>query len=265
VDDAALIKKGAPLAFRILWGFLDREGLREGEAIGLRVRDFDLERGTVSLDENKTDDPRTWALDPGVKRALAAWVKLRAAGTDDNMFVDEHGGILTDEHRYAVMLRAHLQAAGVTRHELHHSGTNRGKMRVHDLRGTFVTLSLANGKTETWVSDRTGHKSSQMINRYRRSARSASELGLGELKPLDQAIPEFRPAPEQVAATAPAQPNADVLSREPATEQPETTVAVPEPAVNSAPLGADGPAMAPKLGTPEGTRTPDRWIRNPLL
>jgi hypothetical protein len=42
------------------------------------------------------------------------------------------------------------------------------------------------------VADRTGHKSSTMINGYRRQARSATELGLGPLKPLDQAIPDLR-------------------------------------------------------------------------
>ena len=89
------------------------------------------------------------------------------------------------------MLRAGLLEAGATRAELHHDGVNRRKLRVHDLRATFVTLSLANGRTETWVADRTGHRSSQMINRYRRAARSASELGLGPLVPLDAAIPEL--------------------------------------------------------------------------
>jgi integrase len=41
----------------------------------------------------------------------------------------------------------------------------RKPVRVHDLRATFVTVSLANGKTETWVQDRTGHKSTLMIAR----------------------------------------------------------------------------------------------------
>jgi phosphoribosylaminoimidazole-succinocarboxamide synthase len=54
-----------------------------------------------------------------------------------------------------------------------------------------VTLALANGKTESWVMDRTGHKSSGMINRYRQAARFASELNLGTLQPLDQAIPDL--------------------------------------------------------------------------
>jgi len=48
-------------------------------------------------------------------------------------------------------------------------------------------------ETQAWVQDRTGHKSSLMVNRDRRSARSAQELGLGALTPLDEAIPELHP------------------------------------------------------------------------
>lgn len=55
-----------------------------------------------------------------------------------------------------------------------------------------MTLAPANGRSETCVADRTGHKSSLMINRYRRAARSAVELGLGTLSPLDEANPELR-------------------------------------------------------------------------
>jgi hypothetical protein len=44
-------------------------------------------------------------------------------------------------------------------------------------------LNLAAGRTETWIADRTGHKSSDMINRYRHVARTAAELGLGGLAP----------------------------------------------------------------------------------
>ncbi len=47
------------------------------------------------------------------------------------------------------------------------------------------------GAPETWVSNPTGYKSSQMLNRYRRAARSAKELGLGWLVPMDRAIPEL--------------------------------------------------------------------------
>ena len=74
------------------------------------------------------------------------------------------------------------------------STSTRLPIRIHDLRATFVTLSLANGKTETWVADRTGHKSSVMINRYRRAARTFAELHIGTLAPLDAAIPEIEKA-----------------------------------------------------------------------
>jgi hypothetical protein len=76
----------------------------------------------------------------------------------------------------------------------------RQPIRLHDTRATFITIALANGRSEAWVQDRTGHRSSVMINRYRRAARTAAELGLGELAPLDRAIPELASAlPSPVA------------------------------------------------------------------
>jgi len=195
-DDAALMAcTDVPLHDRVLFGFLDREGPRAGEAASLPISAFDLERGAVRLDENKTDDPRTWALDPGVVQALRVYLEGCRAGAPASalMFVDADGTAY-DPSKLADRLRSALRRAKVheTRPELFDSTETRSRLRAHDLRGTFVTLSLANGRTETWVADRTGHKSSAMINRYRRAARSANELGLGPLLPLDQAIPEFR-------------------------------------------------------------------------
>ena len=66
------------------------------------------------------------------------------------------------------------------------------RIRVHDLRGTFVTVSLANDNTESSISDRTGHRSSAMINNYKRIARGFQELDVGTLSPLDSALPELR-------------------------------------------------------------------------
>ncbi|MDD9941079.1 MAG: site-specific integrase [Myxococcales bacterium] len=62
-----------PLPYRVLWGFLAREGMRKGEAMSLTWSALDLIRGAVRLDKNKTDDPRAWALDPGVTAALRAF------------------------------------------------------------------------------------------------------------------------------------------------------------------------------------------------
>jgi hypothetical protein len=96
-----------------------------------------------------------------------------------------------DLPRAAEALRSDLATAGIDRPELFERSAARRPLRVHDLRATFVTLALAAGRSETWVADRTGHRSSVMIHRYRRQARQAAELNLGELAPLDGAIPEL--------------------------------------------------------------------------
>ncbi len=164
-------------------GFLTREGLRSGEAVTLRVGvGVGLERGAVSLDKNRTNDPRSWALEQGVLRALKTYVRLRDAQVGAPLFIDRDGAPF-DNRKLAQVLRADLETAGITRRELHEKGENTAKLLTHGLRGTFVTLSLANGKTETWLADRTGHRSSTMINGYRRQARSATELGLGLPRP----------------------------------------------------------------------------------
>jgi len=98
----------------------------------------------------------------------------------------------------AEWLRKHLRMLGLhnERPELFVTTAQRQQIRIHDLRGTFVTISLANGKTETWISDRTGHRSSTMIAAYKRPARTVSALSLGDLLPLAQAIPEFSMGPD---------------------------------------------------------------------
>ncbi len=183
-DRGLLACEAVPLTHRVLYGICAREGMRLSEVCGLRWRD--VERGAIVLDKNKTDDPRTWAVSPGTAEALAA---IRPAKSEPDWLIFPD----VVQNRAAQTFRDHLALAGVTRTELFERSKIRRPIRVHDLRATFVTLSLANGKTETWVSDRTGHKSSVMINRYRRAARTASELGLGELARLDFALPETNP------------------------------------------------------------------------
>src|SRR5207249_4384496 len=82
-EDAALMACTAiPLVRRVVYGILAREGMRAGELIGSRTKkkdivkvtapmswaEVDVEIGAFRLDTNKTDDPRHWAMDPGVQR-----------------------------------------------------------------------------------------------------------------------------------------------------------------------------------------------------
>ncbi len=241
LEEAALSAcADVPLARRVLFAFLAREGCRVSEAVGLKVSDVDLQRGDLALDENKTNDARDWKMDPAVTRALKAWVALREAEPDDWLFVDEHGRPFSDES-VAPQLRDDLATAGVKRKALLEPGKNRRPIRVHDLRATFITLSLANGKSETWVADRTGHASSQMINRYRRKARGADELTLGELLPMDSAIPELR-GPEVISTAA--------------------TTPRPNPPLPGADFSAP---IGPRFSGSTRNRTEDQRIKNPLL
>lgn len=198
-EDQRLLRSAAvPLCYRVLYGLLAREGLRADEAASLTWEDLDLERGALVLDENKTDEPRAWALSPDVAAALSRWRDMdRPAGANHaapggHVFTGENGERLNVD-RGAERFRGHLRAAGVTREVLFERSPARRPIRVHDLRATFITISLANGKTETWIADRTGHRSSVMINRYRRPARQFGELRLGTLAPLDESIPELAP------------------------------------------------------------------------
>jgi integrase len=189
-DRALLACREIPLVYRVLYGFLAREGPRAREALVLKWEQLDIKRGTVSVEENKTDDFRTRPLDPGVSAALRAWKASIKPKESDHVFLDNGQPLNGD--RLAEHFRTHLKRAKVDRRELFIDSEKRGQIRAHDLRATFVTISLAAGKTEAWVTDRTGHRSSEQLTHYRRAARTAGELGHTSLDPLNDAIPELR-------------------------------------------------------------------------
>jgi hypothetical protein len=88
-------------------------------------------------------------------------------------------------------LRAALLLAGQDRYDLHHDGKGRGKLRAHDLRSGFITLALARGESEAWITRRTGHGSSDQLRTYDRQKGEAEELGFTNYEPMDLAIPEL--------------------------------------------------------------------------
>ena len=180
-DRALLAATAIPFRRRFAYGFLAREGNRKSEGVAMV---FDLKRGAVVLDINKTDDPRSWALDAGVATALRKVEEIFGAA-EISAIMTEMAELRGDQ------LRDDLKAIGIDRRELFEKSGQRDPVTVHSLRATFVTLALAAGRSEAWVSDRTGHKSSHMIHHYKRAARSVAELGLGELTPLDHALPEL--------------------------------------------------------------------------
>lgn len=210
-DDAALLAcKRVPLALRMLYGFIAREGMRPGEAFRLAPSDISFDLGMIRLDKNKTDDPRMWALSPGVADALRIYCehhRPKHLDADAPLFVNEFGLPFSSarQHKAAAMFRRHLRMAGVDklRPELFERSDARMMIRLHDLRATFVTLSLARGKSPDWVADRTGHRDWKIMKRYRRAARQFAELNLGELTRFELAVPELAAvASDQASTTA---------------------------------------------------------------
>ncbi|MCC6556018.1 MAG: tyrosine-type recombinase/integrase, partial [Polyangiaceae bacterium] len=136
-EDARLIGcTKIPLVFRVYYAFLCREGMRcDTEAGELEWSDIDFEHGVVRLDENKTKRPRAWKLSPDTLRALRLWRKLAPKGSF--VFVGAAGGHLPGRSG-AVDLRERLKIAGVKRPELFEHSTRRQRIRLHDLRATFV-------------------------------------------------------------------------------------------------------------------------------
>ncbi|WP_438004537.1 hypothetical protein WME89_38020 [Sorangium sp. So ce321] len=78
--------------------------------------------------------------------------------------MNEDGERFSVEHA-AERFRVHLQLAGIDRSELFEDSDERQQVRVHDTRLPFIPVALANGRSETWVADRTRRRSSIMVQR----------------------------------------------------------------------------------------------------
>jgi integrase len=168
-DGGLLECADVPLLRRLAYGFLTREGMRTDELARLTWADVDLVHNRVDLDENKTDKPRSWDLRPDVLAAMAIWRAQfrKSASISDHVFVDDDGVGLNVDH-LATQLRDDLKRAEVDRPKLFTGSRNRLRMRAHDLRATFITVSLASQRTWEWCQHRTGHGDS-MKRKYRRA------------------------------------------------------------------------------------------------
>jgi integrase len=199
-EQKLLANRDVPLVRRLLYGFVNREGPRKENAVTIEWSQLTLDDlpdggGHIVLDTTKNGRGGSWSLGSGTAEALRRWKTICPSeryafpagavpghrNKERPMYVD----------KLAEQLRDDLRASGVTRAKLFEKSEHRMNLRAHDLRGTFVTVSLAQGRSEAWVATRTGHRSTIMISRYKTEAMTAEELNLGALAPLHLAIPEL--------------------------------------------------------------------------
>lgn len=193
-EDAKLLAcTRIPLAYRILYGFLTRNGTRISETLRLTRDHLDLDRGKIHLEAEwtKTGNARFWDLSTDVRSALSTWLEIDDVKSS-RVFHGERSPTL---NRNTVLRRFQqdLEWAGIERPELRVSTPGSRRLRLHDLRASFVTLALRQGRPLPWIMDRSGHENIQTIEKYRRLVRHADEAGLPQwFSGLDQAIPELR-------------------------------------------------------------------------
>jgi integrase len=165
-------KTVVPLGYRVAYAFLHREGMRKGEARALVWGDVHLANGVVSLDEDKTERPRSRVLDPGVRRVLEHWKKVNGKAKDTGpVFVDVAWGKL------APIYRAHCEAVGIKRERLYQKKANKLRLRAHDMSAFFVTAAMFDEHDALWITDRSGHTTLGMLRTYERDVRRWRELG----------------------------------------------------------------------------------------
>lgn len=155
-----------------LWHLLLMEGMRRGEALGLRWQDVNWERGTAHIVQTVAPDKsnrgaaivqdraktkasaRTVRLTPDTLAILKEHRKAQLARRlqsgswhDHDLIVCTGNGTPVNPNNVTRTFEALVKAAGLRR------------IRVHDLRHTHATLLLKAGVSAKVVSERLGHAS----------------------------------------------------------------------------------------------------------
>jgi integrase len=174
-------------AFRALYAFAVYTYARSNELAALTWDDVDLDhgvihitksvdRGTRKVKSTKTGTTRRIPVEPELAPLLArlhaAREKARGRSANRVLWMPDH------EDR-AILLRQHLQTAGVWRAELFASDAQRKHITFHDLRATGITWCAVRGDDPLRIKQRAGHKSFSTTEVYIREAENLRE-GFGE-------------------------------------------------------------------------------------
>lgn len=232
--------------WRLLWGFMARNGTREGELLQLKVSQFDLgdrPNATAQPHQTKTGKRHFWKLAMGCAEALRRHVRIHDLHPDELMFCTPDGeSINAKTVNLPDLLRAHLRLAGITRSELFERRAGSRNIVVHDLRATCTTVKMALGWSDNDIMRLTGHETSSELKKYKREADTLRDLDAGDFAPLYLAIPELRAAGGELAAAVAAEALAPVLTLQ------RPTAAVLEAPAQPAP--GFGHALATHPGNP---------------
>lgn len=193
----ALLKcRTIPLGRRVLYALAVYTGLRKSSLLALTWAGIDFENGTLTSLKSKTGLPQLFEVPESLLEVLARWFEQCGRPARKVRVVQ---GVEVRAEREAQALRDDLKAAGVEREALvGEKAYNEQPLRFHDLRATFVTWAMREGKGDGWISDRTGHLTPEMRSRYARFARTLHDLRYDPFPSLIGAVPELWELPDNV-------------------------------------------------------------------
>jgi integrase len=183
-----------PLPRRVLYALAVFTGQRKGSLFAMRWKHVDVDHGTLASFKTKTGRAQYFVADRGLMALLQAWHEHQGKPGDDVPLVPSAIDALGCEpKRLATALRDDLRAAGVTRAILFEDDeANVEPLRFHDLRSTFCTWARRAGKSDAWISERTGQEvTGNMIDRYDRGAQTLADLEYAPFPDISGAIPEL--------------------------------------------------------------------------
>jgi len=144
---------------RALIAVLWRCGLRISEALALKLRDVDLDAGTVRVRHGKGDRSRTVGLDEQTTALLARWIDRRKKlwpGARAPIFCTLQGGRIDSSYVRRLLPRL-ARKAGIDR-----------RVHAHGLRHTYAAELAREGTAINVIRDALGHTSLAVTDRYLR-------------------------------------------------------------------------------------------------
>ena len=164
--DACGARSPTGLRNRALLALLYRAGLRVSEALALRPKDIDLERGIIRVLRGKNGHARTVGIDPAACDVVARWVEARTRmgrGPSAGAGVDWSGAPLL------CTLSGGPVSASYVRVLIPRLGTKAGiakRVHAHGLRHTMAAELRAEGVDIAVISRQLGHRSITTTARY---------------------------------------------------------------------------------------------------
>lgn len=130
-------------------------GLRRGEVIALRLRDYSNENSTLKIVDSKNRKSRMLPVPRGVAQDLDAWLETRPNCDHDHLFCSRQQSILSPSSLYRLMDRV-TEAAGLADKNIH----------PHMLRHTAATMALQRSGSLAATQQLLGHSDPAVTRIY---------------------------------------------------------------------------------------------------